>query len=312
MESFIVSLNAVAPMFFTMLLGYLLKSARFFTDDALKQINALVFKVLLPLQLFRSSFQADLEEVVDIPFLLWNECLVLLSFPILLLIAVKTAREPAQRAALLQGMFRGNIALLGMAIAETLFGEGETGTMAILVAITVPVYNVLSVLALEMFRSGRMPAGRVLREIVTNPLIVGCACGLAANLAGLRIPTLLFSPMDSLASAATPIALIALGASFHMERASADRRAILVGVSVKLVLLPLAALSVGAALGFRGVELGAMAIAFAAPTSVSSFSMAQQMGADADLAASMVVFTGTLSCLTIFLWMFALLHLGMI
>ncbi len=311
MESLIVSLNAVAPMFFMMLLGYFLKGIRFFTDAALKQMNALVFKVLLPLQLFRSAYQADLEEVVDVPFLLWNEGLVLLSFILLALVAVHTVQEPGKRASLLQGMFRGNIALVGMAIAETLFGEGETGTMAILVAITVPVYNVLAVLALEMFRGGRMPVKRVVKEIATNPLIIGCVCGLVTNLAGLTLPTLLFSPMDSLASAATPVALIALGASFHMERVSSDRRAIAVGVLMKLVLLPLAALSVGAALGFRGVELGAMAIVFAAPTSVSSFSMAQQMGADADLAASMVVFTGMFSCLTIFLWTFALLRLGL-
>ena len=296
MESLIVSLNAVAPMFFMMLLGYFLKGIRFFTDDALKQINALVFKVLLPLQLFRSAFQADLEEVVNIPFLLWNEGLVLLSFCILTLVSVRTVRESGKRAALLQGMFRGNIALVGMAIV---------------VAITVPVYNVLAVLALEMFQGGKMPLLRILKEIATNPLIIGCLCGLICNLIGLQIPTLLYSPMDSLASAATPVALIALGASFHMERVSADRRAILVGVLAKLVFLPLAALSVGAALGFRGVELGAMAITFAAPTSVSSFSMAQQMGADADLAASMVVFTGMFSCLTIFLWTFALLRLGL-
>ena len=311
MESLIVSLNAVAPMFFMMLLGYFLKGIRFFTDDALKQINALVFKVLLPLQLFRSAFQADLEEVVNIPFLLWNEGLVLLSFCILTLVSVRTVRERGKRAALLQGMFRGNIALVGMAIAETLFGAEQTGTMAIVVAITVPVYNVLAVLALEMFQGGKMPLLRILKEIATNPLIIGCLCGLICNLIGLQIPTLLYSPMDSLASAATPVALIALGASFHMERVSADRRAILVGVLAKLVFLPLAALSVGAALGFRGVELGTMAITFAAPTSVSSFSMAQQMGADADLAASMVVFTGMFSCLTIFLWTFALLRLGL-
>ena len=313
MESFIVSLNAVAPMFFMMLLGYFLKGIRFFTDDALKQMNALVFKVLLPLQLFRSAYQANLEEVVDVPYLLWTEGLVLASFGVLALVAVRTAGENRKRASLLQGMFRGNIALVGMAIAETLFGAEQTGTMAIVVAITVPVYNVLAVLALEVFlQGGKMPVGRVLREIVTNPLIIGCACGLAANLAGLTLPTLLFSPMDSLASAATPVALIALGGSFHMERVSADRRAILVGVLVKLIFLPLAALSVGAALGFRRVELGTMAITFAAPTSVSSFSMAQQMGADADLAASMVVFTGMFSCLTIFLWTFALLRLGLI
>ena len=311
MESLIVSLNAVAPMFFMMLLGYFLKGIRFFTDDALKQINALVFKVLLPLQLFRSAFQADLEEVVNIPFLLWNEGLVLLSFCILTLVSIRTVRESGKRAALLQGMFRGNIALVGMAIAETLFGAEQTGTMAIVVAVTVPVYNVLAVLALEMFQGGKMPLLRILKEIATNPLIIGCLCGLICNLIGLQIPTLLYSPMDSLASAATPVALFALGASFHMERVSADRRAILVGVLAKLVFLPLAALSVGAALGFRGVELGAMAITFAAPTSVSSFSMAQQMGADADLAASMVVFTGMFSCLTIFLWTFALLRLGL-
>ena len=70
-------------------------------------------------------------------------------------------------------------------------------------------------------------------EIVTNPLIIGCACGLLVNLSGLGLPTLLFSPVDSLASAATPVALIGLGASFHVERLSADRRAILVGVLAK-------------------------------------------------------------------------------
>ena len=311
MESFIVSLNAVAPMFFMMLLGYFLKGIRFFTDDALRQMNALVFKVLLPLQLFRSAYQADLAEVVDVPFLLLNEGLVVLSFAILALAAVRTVREPGKRASLLQGVFRGNIALVGMAIAETLFGADQTGTMAITVAITVPLYNVLAVLALEFFLGGKRSLRRTVREIATNPLIIGCACGLLVNLSGLRLPALLFSPMDSLASAATPVALIALGASFHMERVSADRRAILAGVLAKLVFLPLGALAVGAALGLRGVELGTMAITFAAPTSISSFSMAQQMGADADLAASLVVFTGMFSCLTIFLWTFALLRLGL-
>ena len=177
MESFIVSINAVAPVFFMMLLGYFLKGIHFFTDSALKQINALVFKVLLPIQLFRSSFQADLEEVVNVPFLLWNEALVLLSFAVLSLVSMRTVREPGKRGALLQGMFRGNISLVGMAIAEILFGENQTGTLAIVVAITVPVYNVLAVLALEMFQGGKMPVKRVAREIVTNPLIIGCALG---------------------------------------------------------------------------------------------------------------------------------------
>ena len=273
MESFVISLNAVAPMFLMMLLGYLLKGAHFFTDETLRQINALVFRVLLPMQLFRSSYQTDLAQVVNGPFLLLNAGLVVVSFGLLALVSMRTVREPGKRGALLQAMFRGNTALVGLAIAQTLFGEEHMGTMAITVAVVVPIYNVLSVLALEMFQGGKLPVGRVLREIATNTIILGCLCGLAVNLAGLHLPVLAESTVDSLASAATPVALIALG--------------------------------------YRGIELGTMAIIHAAPTAVSTFPMAQQMGGDADLAAAMVVFTGMFSCLTIFLCTFALLQLGL-
>ena len=312
MESLRISLNAVVPMFALMAIGYGLKGIHFFSDDTLTQVNRLVFRLLLPMQLFRSSFQADLAQAVNFRFLLWNEGLVLLTFGLMALLVRPLTPCGGKRGALLQGMFRGNIALVGMAIAQSLFGQEQTGTMAVSVAVTVPLYNVLAVLALELFQGGKPNFGRIGREIVTNPLIIGCFCGLGANIVGLPLPEMVMSAVSNLADAATPIALLVLGASFHLERTGADKGLIALGVVTKLALLPLAAVAVGVALGFRGVELGTMMVVFASPTAVSSFTMAQQMGADSDLAAAMVVFTGAFSCLTIFLWTFLLLQMGLI
>lgn len=312
MESLRISLNAVVPMFILMVIGYGLKGLHFFSDETLTQVNKLVFRLLLPMQLFRSSFQADLKQAVNIRFLLWTEVLVLLTFLCMVVVVPHLTPQGAKRGALLQGMFRGNIALVGMAIAQALFGQDQVGIMAVSVAVTVPLNNLLAVPALELFQGEKTDLRHMGREIITNPLIIGCFCGLAANALGFVLPEMVLSAVSSLADAATPVALLVLGASFHMERSVGDKQLIAIGVATKLILLPLVAVAIGVALGFRGVELGTMMVVFAAPTAVSSFTMAQQMGADSDLSASLVVFTGMGSCFTIFLWTFLLLQMGLI
>lgn len=310
MQSLIISLNAVLPMFITLAIGYFLKGRGFFTDDALTQINKLVFRLLLPLQIFKSVFRADLGEVVNPRYLLTNAALALGTFAVMAVFVARFVRVPQKRGALLQGMYRGNLALIGMSLAEALFGAEQTGTMAVLIAVLVPIYNVLAVITLESARGGKADPGKIAKGVATNPLIIACLLGLAANLAGLTLPVPAESVLNNLSSCATPIALIVLGASFHIEKVSEDKAYIVLGVATKLVLLPLVAVGIGAALGFRGVELGTMAVVFCSPVAVSSFPMAQQMGADADLAASLVVFSGMFSCFTIFLFVFSLLQLG--
>ena len=58
--------------------------------------------------------------------------------------------------------------------------------------------------------------------------------------------------------------------------------------------------------GYRGIELSTLMIIFAAPTSVSSFTMAQQMESDSDLAGQIVVFTSGFCVVTVFMWIFIL------
>lgn len=312
MESLLIALNAVAPMFILMAVGYGLKMLRFFDEKTLDQVNGFAFKILIPMQLFLSSYQADLSRAVNVGLLLLNLGVTAGGFLVLACILRGTVRAPRKRGTLLQGMFRGNIALIGVAMMQSLFGPEQTGIMAVTVAVVVPLNNILAVLALEMNRGGKIKPRRMAWEIITNPSILGCVSGMAANAIGLHLPPMVLSPIGSMAAASTPVALIVLGASFHFERVSRDIVYITAGVATKLVALPLAALALGVALGFRGAELGVVAVVFSAPTANISFNMAQQMGGDEDLAASIVVFSSMFSCFTIFLWVFLLLQLGLI
>ena len=299
-------------MFIIMALGYYLRRNDFFTDDAVKQINTLIFRLLIPIHMFRSCYQSDLRQAFQVRFILWCVAISIGGYALLALIVSRTLRSYQKQGALLQGMFRGNIVLMGLAVMEAVFGKEHTGLMAVSLAFLVPLYNVLAVLTLEMFRGGKIQLGSTVREMIKNPLLLSCLLGVAANLIGISLPGVLVKSIDSLAPVATPIALLTLGASFHVESIQKDKALIVAGTIVKLIVWPLFAVVVGVIVGFRGVELGTIMILFSAPTAVTSFPMAEQMGADSDLAASLIVFTGILSCLTIFLWLFVLLQCRLI
>jgi len=124
------------------------------------------------------------------------------------------------------------------------------------------------------------------------------------------LPPLVNQPLRSLAGIATPLALFLLGASIDFSKARANARLLTLGVTGRLIVLPLVFLSGAVALGIRDVSLATLIAVFASPTAVSSYPMAQQIGGDADFAAAQVVFTTTFSSLTVFCWIFAFKMLG--
>ena len=215
-----------------------------------------------------------------------------------------------RRGVLIQGIFRSNYVILGLPIAQALLGEGELGAVSVLIAIVVPLFNVLAVFVLERFRGGSVSPGQVALQMLKNPLVVSSALGVAALLVGLKLPTVAEKAVSGLGSVATPLQLFLLGAFFRFEGLGRYVRALSAVTTVKLVVTPAIFLSLAAALGFRGVEFVALLGIFASPTAVNSFTMAQQMGGDAELAGDIVVSTSVFSAITMFLWIFAFKTLG--
>ena len=160
--------------------------------------------------------------------------------------------------------------------------------------------------------------------IVKNPLIIGICSGLVALLIrsallklgiSFRISefTPLWSTLKNLSSIATPLALLVLGAQFEFSAIPSLKKEIISGVILRSAIVPLLGIGV-AYLAFKntfsGAEFAALVAVFCTPVAVSSVPMAQEMGADADLAGQLVVFTTITSAFTVFLASFLLRLVG--
>lgn len=306
MENLIISFNVVLPLFLLMALGYILKKIRMYDTATLKTINKLVFKVFLPVYLFYSIYSTDLSAAFDIKVILFAVTGLLLWFLLLMGIVPLIEKENAKRGVMIQGMFRSNFVLFGLPVAISLCGEERIGVTSLLLGIIVPIYNVLAVITLEVFRGGKPSFKKIAKGIVTNPLIIASAIGVGMYLLKIDLPYAIEKTVVDMGKVATPLALIALGGEFKFSKVKGDIKQLLVSVVGKLVISPLFLVTAGILMGFRNEILVPILLMSGAPTAVSSYTMAQQMGGDGELAGEIVVFTTGISILTIFIWVFLL------
>ena len=300
----ILSFNVVVPLFLMIVLGYSLKQIRVYDEHTISGMNQLVFKVFLPLLLFINIYQTDVAGVFDLKLMLVAVLGVLGSFFMTWLIIAWIEKDNRKRGVLIQGIFRSNFVIFGTPVTTSLFGGEATGAAALLVAVIVPIFNMLSVVILEIYRGSRINVPKILKGIITNPLIIGSVTGLLCLLLHIKIPLVLEKTISDLSKVTTPLALVILGGSFTFSSMKGNVKQIAIGVLGKLVIVPVICLSFALLIGIRGVGLAILMSIFASPTAVSSFSMAKQMDGDADLAGHLVVLGSMLSVVTMFIWIF--------
>ena len=312
MENFILSLNVVLPLFLIMAVGYLLRRIGLLDDAVLPKLNSLVFKAFLPMMLFNNIYHSDLESMMNPKLILTAVVSILVIFGVLCLVIPRIEKDGPRRGAMVQGIFRSNYIIFGVPIVSGVFGEQGLGVVSILSAFAIPLFNVLSVVALEIFSHGTVNKNRIVKGIVTNPLIIASLLGVVFLLAGIPIPTPVEEALADMSAIATPLGLVSLGGFFKFADTKRYLKQLIIVVAGRLVVCPAIFLPVFVSMGFRGVDLMALATMMGAPIAVSSFIMAQQQGADADLAGQAVVYTALFSIFTMFLIIFRLKQLALI
>ncbi len=313
MQNFLLSFNVVFPIAVLMALGYFIKRIKLVNEGTVKQINNVIFKVFLPVMLFKNVYDSEIGEVFNWKLVAYTLTAVIISIVLPFILVPLFEKQNSKRGVMIQAMFRSNFVIFGIPITEALCGSAATGVAAVLIAVVVPIYNFAAVIALEVFNGNKPNFLKICKGIVTNPLIIASVLGLLVNFIGLDFPQIVEKSLSSIGSIATPLALIILGASINFGTVSKNISHLAIGIAVKLAVLPAAALLIAAfVFGFRGAELSIMMSLFASPTAVSSFTMAQQMGGDSDLACQLVMFGTVASILTMFLWVFTFVSLGFI
>ncbi|MGI6315617.1 MAG: AEC family transporter [Christensenellales bacterium] len=313
MENLIISLKVVLPLFLMMALGYGIKLLKLVDDHSLQKMSRLLFTVFLPVLLFNNIYKADIASLLNPKLLIFAGCAIVASFLLAFFLVRACEKDNAKRGVMIQGIFRSNYVIYGLPVALAIYGENAGGVPCMMSLVVIPLFNGLAVVALEVHRgSGKVHIGKILKGIITNPLIIATLLGLLIKLTGITLPEVLAGTVNDVGNVATPFGLIALGASFTFKTVRSNARQLLLTVSGRLLIVPLLFMPIAVALGFRGIELVSLLTMLGSPVAVSSFTMARQMEGDGDLAAQIVVFTSLGSILTMFLWIYTLGALGLL
>ena len=310
LHNFVVAVEAVAPMFLIMAIGVFVRKKGMLSEQEAKRLNKLVFNVFFPPLMFSNLYGAEIGSAFDIRLIFFSVAMVLVAFFLSMAVVMKVEKENRSRGAMIQAIYRSNFVIMGIPIVSNIFGSGNLTTTAVAITIVVPLYNVLAVIVLEIFRGGKPSAGHILKGIVTNPLILGALAGVLTIPLHLQLPGFLESTVFSMKEVATPMALLVLGASLDKKSLSHTRRNLVICVTGRLLIVPAVALTLGALIGLRDVAFVTLIAIFASPTAVSSYTMAEQMDSDGELAGNCVVFSSAISSFTMFFWIFLFKSLG--
>lgn len=315
LENFIYSINATIPIFLVMILGWWLMKIGFLTKEFVSVADKLVFKVALPVLVFKDIAGADLSSDFDWKFVLFCFFGTCVFFGVTWLLAELFIKDKTLIGSFVQGSFRGSAAILGIAFAQNIYGD--SGLVPMMIVASIPLFNIFSVIVLmRSANANESDKGAVIKKtlkgIVTNPIIIGIFLGIPFALIRFQFPVILQKSIQSVGSLSTPLALLAIGAGFSTGAAKKNMKLTAVAAAIKLVIIPGIFLPLAVALGFRGQALVAMLILTGAPTTVSSYIMAKNMDNDGDLASSIVVATTLLSSVSLTFIIFLLKNSGCI
>jgi predicted permease len=323
MDSFLFAVNATMPIVLMIVIGYLIKKAGLLKPDAAKIINNIVFRVLLPAMLFLNIYNISDLGSISLNYVWYVLGITIALFLVFIPIVNVIFKQKNQRGVILQSIFRSNYALIGIPLATLLFNSEGEAVASLLAAFIVPVFNILGVICLSIYSDEKKPSIKgILLGIAKNPLICGvcaglCAIGIRALFVkfdiGFRLTDVqpVFKVLTYLSGAATPMALLALGAQFEFSAIPALKKQIIFGIALRSVLIPSLALTAAYFMGiFNGANFAAFVAMFATPVAVSTVPMCQEMGADHLLAGQLVVWTTMISSVVIFLSAFILKAVG--
>jgi predicted permease len=316
MNNILLSLNLVIPLAFMMAVGYICKRCGMIGDKSLAEMNTVQFRGFMSLLIFYNVYELDLSSHGRGSLLLFSYAVI--AFEILLswLVFRKMTDDKRKISVLMQGIFRTNLLIFGLSVAQSLYGDGKIGDVVILLSIIVPSYNVISVIVFEVFRGGKIKPWQMFLGVLKNPLIVGAVFGLFFLILktryGIPLPKMLENPIATMSKAASPLAFVILGATLTFGNLFKNLKYLTVLNLMRLVLIPLLVLPLAIKLGYRNQALVALFGVTATPTAVSSFNVAKDMGADGDLAGEIVVTTSICSIVTTFLWVLILKNLAFI
>lgn len=292
LASLAFSLNVTGPIFLILMLGVYLKRIGILTDAFVEAGSRLVFNVTLPALLFISVSKTHISESANFELIGLGALLSISTFLILEIFAYFTVKPTEDRGVVVQGAFRSNMGIIGLAYCANAYGEAGVAAASLYLGLITILFNILSVITLSrsLHKKGQgiMP---ILKGIAKNPLIIGILLALPVSYMEWKLPEVVLKSGEYFAQMTLPLALLCTGASLSFKSMRQDMHNTVSASLGKLIFIPLVFTAGGIWAGFSGIELGVLVLMSFAPTAAASYVMVRSMGGNSVLAANIIALT---------------------
>lgn len=313
MSDLLYILNVVLPVFLLVLIGLFLRNRKLINESFVDSTSKFVFNVSLPALIFLKLYDIDLSSEFDIPFILFIVISTLLLFVVSWIVAIYAVKNISDRGVFIQGAFRSNYAIVGLAIIFGMFGSESVAKASLVLSFVLPLYNLLSVVALTLYNTEKsiINIRSILKGIILNPLIIAVIVSIPFAMFKLELYPAVKTTGEYLSSIALPLALIGIGGSMNLNALKKASKISIYSSLIKIVFAPLIVTLGAYLLGFRYADLGIIFVIFACPTAIASFVMTIAMGGNGRIAGNIIVIStlGSILTYTIGLYLMRFLHL---
>ncbi len=291
-------LNAIAPIFILIVLGGLLIRLRVIDRHFVDVSSRLVFQVTLPILMFLGTAKTRFDTGFDPLPVYYAASATIICFTLTWAIAWFFIRKGEDLGPFVQGAFRSNFVIIGLAVIINLYGETGLAASSVITAVIIPLYNILAVICLAICTGHAVNISTLVLSILKNPLILSVLLGLPFGLFEWHIPELLQHTGTYVADITMPLAVMGIGATLNISALYNTSSLALIASLIRTVLAPLIFTYGAWLMGVRNMNLVILFIVFASPTALASFIMAKGMRANADLAANIVLLSTLFSPFT--------------
>lgn len=312
-DNIVFTANIVAPVFLIIAVGYFAKRKKIINEVFVDVTSKLVFQISLPVFIFLEISTLDLSQVFDVDQITFITSATFITYLLIWACTIPYIKNAEDKSAFIQGAFRGNYAIVGLALISNLFGDDALGKATLILAFLLPVYNVLAVIVLTVPKHlGKIKFKSIFTDIIFNPLILAVIIALPFSFFKIRLPEMFTATGNYFADLALPLALVGIGGSLNIENLKRASTLAFSSSIIKIVVLPFIITFLAIFLGYRNDDLGIMFIVFACPTAIASFVMADVMGANSKLAGNIIMITTIGSVFTIAIGILLLKSFGLL
>lgn len=277
----------ILPVFLLIFIGQVCRRRAFPGEGFWAPAEKLTYFLLFPALLVITLAEADFTHLTVLPAALGTSAAILVMTGLALAIRPWLGIDGPAFTSFYQGVVRLNT-YVGLSVAFGLWGQAGLAASAVVLGVVVPLVNVTSIFILARFGTAAQPTALgILRQVMTNPLILACLVGAVLNLTGVGLPAVIGDMLRILSRAALPLGLLAVGAALDLEAARRGKRVSGLASALKLAGLPALAYGLCLAFGADGIALSVGVLFAAVPTATSAYILARQLGGDAGFMANL-------------------------